>query len=117
MSRFLKAASIESCATLSNTVRSSEEYSPGSGCGCQECEQATSCELSGCWDIVFPPPAKDEGASPSLHHVPVDLRPERGKVVGRGDQRQKNHEPNGYQGDRVHREKEGLINRPRVTRV
>src|ERR1700730_16951053 len=61
------------------------------------CEEASSC--SG--DIAFSPPAEDEGAASALHHLAIDLRPERDKIIeGRG-QRQKNHEPDGDNCDPV----------------
>src|ERR1700733_14471305 len=77
------AAAMASCASFNSSARSSGENSA--------MESASA--SSGGGDIVLPPPAQDEGPLAPLHHAPVNLRPERNKVIDCGEKRQKDHEP------------------------
>ena len=79
-----REASIDSCATRNSSWRSSGLYS-GCGSGAVR-EEVIAIELSGDWDITFPPSGKDEGTTAALHDLPIDLGPESGEIVARRHQ-------------------------------
>src|SRR6476646_1781771 len=92
------------CAVFNSQARSWEENS--SSLRAEVWEWA-----SGGGSIAFSAPAEDEGAAAAFHHPAIDPGPESDKIIQRGNQRQKDHEPDGDECDPVNREDE-RANRP-----
>src|ERR1700723_568354 len=114
-SRCCSAEEIESCASSSNSVRSSRENSWRETSG----KTTTGGELCSGGDIGivgrlrFAATAENKSAAATaLGAAPVDLRPESGKVIDRGNQRDTNHKPDRGVSNPMHRKNEVSVNRP-----
>src|SRR5882724_4947385 len=81
------------CASCSSRVRSWAEKWLGAEGRVRREGEASGDDSLGSGHIAFPAPAQDESTAAAFDHMTVDLRPERGKVIDRRYQRQKNHEP------------------------
>src|SRR5439155_26985449 len=98
ISRFSNKERIASRATHNNSFRSSEVYS-----GSRPRWVRDEDDSSDGGDIALLAPAENKGASPALHHMAIDLRPKREKIVQGGKQRQSHHEPDRSERNPVHR--------------
>src|SRR5207245_5481658 len=90
--RLSKAAAMDSCASLSNSPRSSGEYS--ADCDTElDGVEGIACGFCG-WDIALPA-AEHKRTAAALHCVAVNLRPETNEIIGGGYKRETDHQPDG----------------------